>query len=84
MLERKAKEGVKIYAILYNEPKIALTINSEYTQKYLSTLHPNIMVLRHPNYILPLMWSHHEKIIVVDQVIAYIGGLDLCYGRMDT
>lgn len=30
------------------------------------------------------MWSHHEKILVVDQSIAYVGGLDLCYGRMDT
>lgn len=29
------------------------------------------------------MWSHHEKIVVIDQKIAYIGGLDLCYGRYD-
>jgi phospholipase D1/2 len=84
VLERKANEGVKIYAIVYNEPTIALTMNSEYTQKHLNALHPNIIVLRHPNYILPLLWSHHEKIIVVDQLVAYVGGLDLCYGRMDT
>lgn len=31
VLERKAKEGVKIYAVVYNEPKIAMTMNSEYT-----------------------------------------------------
>lgn len=41
-------------------------------------------MLRHPNYILvPFLWSHHEKIIVVDQKCGFLGGLDLCYGRWD-
>ena len=29
-------------------------------------------------------WSHHEKVVVVDNHYACIGGLDLCYGRWDT
>ena len=29
-------------------------------------------------------WSHHEKVVVVDNVRACIGGLDLCCGRWDT
>lgn len=29
-------------------------------------------------------WSHHEKVVVVDQHRACIGGLDLCFGRWDT
>lgn len=29
------------------------------------------------------MWAHHEKLIVVDQLIAFVGGVDLCYGRWD-
>ena len=29
-------------------------------------------------------WSHHEKIVVVDNHYACIGGLDLCFGRWDT
>ncbi|GAA5853479.1 hypothetical protein JCM8547_002472 [Rhodosporidiobolus lusitaniae] len=28
-------------------------------------------------------WSHHEKLVVVDQVVACIGGLDICFGRWD-
>ncbi|KAH9261203.1 hypothetical protein BASA81_000907 [Batrachochytrium salamandrivorans] len=28
-------------------------------------------------------WSHHEKLICVDQSTAFIGGLDLAYGRFD-
>ncbi|KAJ1283525.1 hypothetical protein BS78_03G134800 [Paspalum vaginatum] len=28
--------------------------------------------------------SHHEKIVVVDNQVCYIGGLDLCFGRYDS
>jgi len=46
-------------------------------------LHTNIKVLRHPSTLIPFMWSHHEKLVIVDQKIGFLGGLDLCYGRMD-
>lgn len=29
------------------------------------------------------MQAHHEKFIVIDYEVAFIGGLDLCYGRWD-
>lgn len=28
--------------------------------------------------------SHHEKLVIVDYRICFIGGLDLCFGRYDT
>lgn len=28
--------------------------------------------------------SHHEKIVIVDHQICFIGGLDLCFGRYDS
>ncbi|KAL9118065.1 MAG: hypothetical protein Q9187_005394 [Circinaria calcarea] len=31
-----------------------------------------------------LYWAHHEKLCIVDSKIAFMGGLDLCYGRWDT
>ncbi|KAK3059427.1 hypothetical protein LTS18_010899, partial [Coniosporium uncinatum] len=31
-----------------------------------------------------LYWAHHEKLCLVDSRIAFMGGLDLCYGRWDT
>lgn len=43
-------------------------------------------VLRHPDHIPGkgiLMWAHHEKLVIIDQQIAFAGGLDLCYGRWD-
>ncbi|KAL4931975.1 putative phospholipase D (PLD) [Aspergillus undulatus] len=31
-----------------------------------------------------LYWAHHEKLCIVDGQIAFMGGLDMCYGRWDT
>jgi phospholipase D1/2 len=44
---------------------------------------PNVKIIRHPNIVLPSFWSHHEKIVIIDHTMAFIGGLDLCYGRYD-
>ena len=42
------------------EPKVALNIDSEFTETYLMRLSPNIKVLRHPAYVvIPFLWSHH-------------------------
>lgn len=39
--------------------------------------------MRHPDNLIPLLWSHHEKMVIIDQKIGFMGGLDICYGRMD-
>ena len=31
-----------------------------------------------------LYWAHHEKLCLVDGKLAFMGGLDLCFGRWDT
>lgn len=31
-----------------------------------------------------LFWAHHEKLCVVDRKLAFMGGLDMCFGRWDT
>ncbi|KAI8985892.1 hypothetical protein BDB01DRAFT_720977 [Pilobolus umbonatus] len=88
LLKRKAEQGVKIYIIIYKEMTVALTINSAHTKSTLQNLHKNIIVVRHPDHRSAnnnvLFWSHHEKIVVVDNRVAFIGGLDLCWGRFDT
>jgi hypothetical protein len=30
-----------------------------------------------------ILWAHHEKLVIIDQTIAFFGGIDLCYGRWD-
>lgn len=86
VLKRLAERGIRIKILIYREFQMALTINSSYTYEFLSRLHKNIEILRHPitNGHMPVYWSHHEKIVVIDQRIAYLGGIDLTLGRYDT
>lgn len=32
----------------------------------------------------PVIGSHHQKVVVVDDAVAFVGGLDLTHGRWDT
>ncbi|CAH0059635.1 unnamed protein product [Clonostachys solani] len=97
LLKRKAEEGVKIFVIVYKEVEAALTCNSVHTKHALQALCPegtpgfgNIKILRHPDHNpfenaadVTMYWAHHEKFIVIDYTMAFIGGLDLCFGRWD-
>ncbi|KAH9889590.1 phospholipase D/nuclease [Xylariomycetidae sp. FL2044] len=97
ILKRRAEAGVKIYVVVYREVEAALTCNSAHTKHALQSLCPegspgygNIMVMRHPDHNvlenaadMTFYWAHHEKFIVIDYAMAFIGGLDLCFGRWD-
>ncbi|GAA5890838.1 hypothetical protein JCM6882_008831 [Rhodosporidiobolus microsporus] len=42
--------------------------------------------MRHPDHLggeVTLYFSHHDKVVIVDNVVACIGGLDICFGRWD-
>ena len=84
ILYQCAVRGVKVYVLVYAECSLALTLNSTHTQHALESLHENIQVERHPVNSTTLLWSHHEKLVIIDQIIGYVGGLDLCWGRWDT
>uniref|UniRef100_A0A671Q6C5 Phospholipase n=1 Tax=Sinocyclocheilus anshuiensis TaxID=1608454 RepID=A0A671Q6C5_9TELE len=79
------QKGVRIFVMLYKEVELALGINSEYSKRTLHQLHPNIKVMRHPDHVSSsvYLWAHHEKIVVIDQSVAFVGGIDLAYGRWD-
>uniref|UniRef100_A0A8C1DWJ7 Phospholipase n=1 Tax=Cyprinus carpio carpio TaxID=630221 RepID=A0A8C1DWJ7_CYPCA len=85
VLKRKAQQGVKIFVLLYKEVEVVMGLNSEYTKKTLMGLHSNIRVIRHPDHMpsTALLWAHHEKLVVIDQSLAFLGGIDLAYGRWD-
>ncbi|GEM08475.1 phospholipase D [Rhodotorula toruloides] len=70
LLQRKAREGVQVFVIVYKEVSNDFTpVDSQYTKLRLRGLHPNI---------------HHEKMCVIDETIGFMGGLDLCFGRWDS
>jgi phospholipase D1/2 len=82
-----ADRGVSVFVHVYKEVSFALTLNSFHTKTVLQKRNPNIRVIRHPHRSVcggEFLWTHHEKIVCIDQEIAFIGGLDLCYGRYDT
>ncbi|KAL1842573.1 hypothetical protein VTJ49DRAFT_4856 [Mycothermus thermophilus] len=97
VLKRRAEAGVKIYVIVYREVEAALTCNSDHTKQALRALcpegtpgHGNIKIMRHPDHNvlenaadMTFYWAHHEKFIVIDYELAFIGGMDLCFGRWD-
>ncbi|KAI9658162.1 MAG: Phospholipase D1 [Alyxoria varia] len=86
LLRRKAQQGVKIYVLLYRNINQAIPIESEFSKARLLDLHPNVQVQRSPNQVRQgaFYWAHHEKICVVDDTVAFCGGVDLCFGRWDT
>ena len=79
-----AEKGVRVYIQLYCEFAMALTLDSKHTKTMLTSFNKNIKVIRHPKKAFDLLWSHHEKLVIIDQKFAYVGGLDLCWGRWDT
>ncbi|CAF3761639.1 unnamed protein product [Rotaria sp. Silwood1] len=88
LLATVAAKGVRVYVMVFKELKRVLPLSSLYTKKKLMSKNKNgfIKVLRHPdhhNKNRVIMWSHHEKMVVIDQKIAFVGGIDLCYGRWD-
>lgn len=87
ILQRKAQQGVKIFVIVYRNVGSTVATDSLYTKHSLINLHPeNIHVIRSPNQLLQntFFWAHHEKLCIIDQTIAFLGGVDLCFGRYDT
>ncbi|KAL7071209.1 hypothetical protein ACQ4LE_009433 [Meloidogyne hapla] len=85
-LKRKAEKGVRIFVLVYKEMEMALGLKSLYSKKLLQGLHSNIKVMRHPDHYLgsgTFFWAHHEKLLIIDQLIAFVGGIDFCYGRWD-
>lgn len=87
LLQRKAQQGVKIFVIIYRNVGTTVPIDSLYTKHSILSLNQeNIHVIRSPNQLLQntYFWAHHEKICIIDQTMAFMGGIDLCYGRYDT
>lgn len=88
ILKYKANQGVKIFLLLYKEVEgIGQGNDSGRAKSYLESLSPNIHCIRHPNKFIggstAVLWSHHEKTVVIDRNLVYVGGVDLAFQRWD-
>jgi phospholipase D1/2 len=84
VLASAAARGVKVYVHVYKEVAFVSAMNSLHTIKTLRAAH--IQAIRHPHRSITkgeFLWSHHEKLVCVDYETAFLGGLDLCFGRFD-
>ncbi len=78
-LLKKAQAGVKIY-IIFDDFGSVLVLPRKY-ENYMQSLHPNIKCMAF-NRVLPLFAIHqnnrdHRKMFVIDDKIAFTGGLNL-------
>jgi phospholipase D1/2 len=58
LLKKKAEQGVNIYILLYKDVKHSININSYYSKQTLVRCHPNIKILRHPDYFKTGIFFH--------------------------
>jgi phospholipase D1/2 len=82
VLKEIADRGVKVYVLLYKGVSFMIPTGSKYVVKMLTSLSPNIKVARHPNELI-YFWSHHEKMLIIDNGLVLMGGIDLSFGRSD-
>ena len=83
ILDYKAKEGVKIYILLFYEWSLSLKTSSKHTENTFKNLNKNINIIRFPDNNNNILWANHEKLVIIDNMVAYVGGFDLCWGRYD-
>ena len=60
----------------YSQRKIGLYTNPSWSD------HPRITLCFDTNH--PLRAAHHQKIVLIDDALAFVGGIDLTEGRWDT
>lgn len=76
---------VNIYIMLYKEFSYALYNDSARAKEVMEALTPitkNIKVICH-NEKFGSLWSHHEKMVIVDRRFGLMGGFDIAWGRWD-
>eukprot|EP01080_Neovahlkampfia_damariscottae_P005619 gene5619-9436_t len=81
LLER-ANAGCRIYVAVWDEIDAAFNLGSAFMKEHLEKLHPHIHCIRDPPSALGI-YSHHQKTVVIDQQIAYVGGIDIAYNRYE-
>jgi phospholipase D1/2 len=95
LLAAAIQRGVHIRILLYDSISKALDTHDDTSQDMLHSLPKGkgsiSVMLQNPNTGRTtlsresgLLFSHHQKSVVVDGKIAFLGGLDLAYGRWDT
>lgn len=88
---KAAQKGVHVYVMPWNDTNPIQTYDDQ-TKTVLESINkrPEVNAKRvHVRLAKSLAsvnnayFSHHQKQVVVDRKVAYLGGMDICYGRFD-
>jgi phospholipase D1/2 len=91
LIYRCAARGVKIYVMPWDDTEPVQTYDDQ-TKVVLESINERVakaggrvFVQLSPSYANTnnSYFSHHQKQVVVDRKVAFVGGIDLAYGRMD-
>lgn len=83
LLRSATQRGVKVRVLLYDDPDMHEIVYAESVASLLKdglkAESMEVLIGRPGDF-----FTYHQKCVVIDGSIAYIGGLDLAYGRWDT
>jgi phospholipase D1/2 len=94
LLHRNAKRGIKCFVMPWNDTNPVQTYDDQTRivledinvrlglkgdKKAINVLLSSAVASANANY-----FSHHQKCVVIDRKIGYMGGIDLAYGRYDS
>jgi phospholipase D1/2 len=93
LLFRCAKRGVNIYVMPWDDTEPVQTYDDQ-TKAVLESLNSRVAMLGGKGRVIVELcpsfaqtngsyFSHHQKQVVVDRKVAFVGGIDLAYGRID-
>jgi len=97
LLIEKVEKGVKVFILVYGNMETALPLgnyqNIKSLKNHVLEKHKEnigMYAMYHPDFraqaedgVQQVQWAHHEKLVVVDQSTAFVGGIDLCIGRYE-
>ncbi|OZI30710.1 hypothetical protein CAL29_22210 [Bordetella genomosp. 10] len=91
LLAERIQKGVQVRILLYDSIAAFLDTHDDTTQEALLNLPKGKgsikVMLQNPNdnrVLTNQNFSHHQKFVVVDGKVAFLGGIDLAYGRWET
>lgn len=93
VIYKNAERGIKFYVMPWDDTNPIQTYDDQ-TQVILEDINQRLGLRGNKKRVHVMLsgsfastnnsyFSHHQKCVVVDRQIGYMGGIDLCYGRYD-
>jgi len=75
----------QVYIMVFHEPPVMAHNTTYCRDRFLELDHKgNLFFQRHGDPNIPYFWSHHDKHVTIDQETAFLGGIDITFGRYET